>query len=618
MVIVSGIKQLFRTPFKTLFFFVLLILTTAFFTLGFNLWSLADSNMARIESAFITIGTAEQKPESLEIHSRWDAEKKSYRNFSFPVYGERLPISVLDFAGAGYILEPEKRPYYAAYDPGYIIVTDPLREAGFETTCIIVEFQPLEDCETADPVEIRITKVLMGYPTMEGGRELICNHFEEKTYKLYADKTYISYFGSNLSHEGSDYFVEYIPGWAIGSTQCTKDGTRIRDTLEPLAPWDEVTEGFYYTPRGRRWLELIDDIKESYRHTIPVVPTNGTKLLMPFFKGDARINEGRDITEEEFLSGEKVCLVQRRFAEKNRLYVGGSLRLPLIYASYYGSSSFDFGLDGETGGFGGYLNAKGERYTPFEDSEYEIVGIYDVAPADSFNRYALGGNAVIIPSRSVKNSDENNITYVGPMMGYNTSFRIPNGTIDKFMAAWKAQGIDGLEINFYDKGYSKIKAGLDSMKNMAVLLFTVGAATTLIAAMLFCHLFITKQRKRTAIERSLGLSKALCTLSLLAGILVITIPGSIIGSAGGSLLTDYAVEQINTQQSGEAFDTTFSDWVNSADNDMAENMSISAEGTPESWLAGASVIPLSLLIALLMVRGNLKEEPLRLLGEKER
>lgn len=187
------------------------------------------------------------------------------------------------------------------------------------------------------------------------------------------------------------------------------------------------------------------------------------------------------------------------------------------------------------------------------------------------------------------------------------------------MAAWEAQGIDGLEIKFYDRGYTKIKAGLDSIKGMAVMLFTVGAVTTLFAVILFCHLFITKQRKRTAIERSLGLSKALCTLSLLIGILVTIVPGYILGCAGGNMLTGYAVEQLNTQQTGEAFDTTFSDWVNSADNDIAGAAPVSLEGgAADNYIAGSAVIPLSLLIAWAAIRGNLKQEPLKLLGEKER
>lgn len=430
MVVISSIKQLFRTPVKTLFFFVLLIFTITFFMLGFNLWSFADSNMARIESTFMTIGTVEQKPLLAEMAVQWDAEKKEYRSFPRTTYGkERIPLSVLDFEGANYILKPEKRPFYVAYDPSYIIVTDPLAEAGFETTCVIVEFQPTKDCETGDPVEIRITKVLMGWPTMEDTRETICNHYEEKTYKLYAGKTYISNLGAKSAHEGADYLTEYVPGWAIRSTQSTKDGKYMPDTLERLAPWDEITENFYETPRGKRWLGLIEDRKESFMHTIPVIPTNCTKLLMAFYAGDARINEGRDITEEEYLSGEKVCIVQRGFAVKNGLSVGSRLRLPLIYADYYAWPSLDFSTGGESGSGAGYLNAKGERYAPFEDSEYKIVGIYDAAPGDMLDKYALGGNAVIIPSKSVKNSDENNITYVGPMFGYSTSFQIPNGTM---------------------------------------------------------------------------------------------------------------------------------------------------------------------------------------------
>lgn len=608
MVIINSIKQLMRTPLKTLFFFVMLVLTITFFMLGFNLWSDANENMRRLESTFVTIGTVEQKATSMATAETWDAEIKKYTYRTFPVTGDIIPLSALDFEGANYISKPEKRPFYCAYDPGYVVLNDPLYEAQIEETTIIVEMQPLEDCETGDPVPVKITKVLMGYPTLLDTTVMFCNHYEQKTYKLYAGKTYIVGLNSRTAHEGNEWFSEYTP-WGLMTTF---------DSETPV-PWDEVTYGFYETPKGRAWLNFVSMNKESVRHAIPVIPTNFTKLLMPFFDGDARITEGRDISDDEYKNGGNVCLVQKGFAEKNGLSVGGSLPLPLLYANYGYPSSLAFYPGGESGTMGNVLNENGEPYTPFDSDTYKIVGIYDVAAAYGYSPYTLGENAVVIPSASVKNSDESNTVNMGPMQGFSTSFRIPNGTIDKFMAAWKARGVDDLEIMFYDKGYSKIKAGLDEMKNMAILMLTVGAVTTLFTVILFCHLFITKQRRRTAIERSLGLSKARCTLSLLAGIFVIIIPAYIFGGLASHYLTGLAASRMNMAQAEVAYDTTFSDWVNGDDGDVAASVTISMEANDEGiYVAGAAVIPAALLIAFAAIRGNLKEAPLKLLSEKER
>ncbi len=617
MVVISSIKQLVRTPIKTLFFFVLLILTVTFLMLGFSLWSIANENMRRLESIFVTIGTVEQKATSMETWGRWDAELKEYIYYANPRQGDPVPISVLDFPGANYIRKPEKRLYYCAYDPSYNVVSDPAIAGAIMDGNLIVEIQPENDCETGDPVPATITKVLMGRQMFVDFHIMFCNHYEEKTYKLYAGKKYIVGLTEGKAHKGSEKYCEYTP-WGISISQRSKDGKNVESAIDTQIPWDEVTNGFYDTPKGKVWSEFISFCKESIWHTIPVIPTNFTKLLMQFFNGDARVIEGRDITDEEYASGEYVCLVSRCFAEENGLTVGSKLRLPLIYADYGAPSSLYFSPDGECGSGWLALNAKGEAYSVFANDVYSIVGIYDAAAAYEYSPYTLGGNAVIIPSASVKSSDENNIASASPYMeGHSTSFQIPNGTIDKFMAAWEAQGVDDLEIKFYDRGYSNIKAGLDEMKNMAILMFTVGAVTTLFVTILFCNLFITRQRRRTAIERSLGLSKALCTISLLLGILVIVIPAYVVGGAASNALTGWAVRAMNAPRAEEAFDTTYSDWANTVDDNIEASAEISAEGAGPTYLVGASLIPVALLIAFAAIRGNLREEPLKLLGEKE-
>lgn len=620
MVVFYSIRQLLRTPVKTIFFFVLLAGTIAFFALGYNLWTMTAQNIDQINRSFTTIGTVEQKPMSLQTGAMWNAYTKRYTYSNYPTYGSQIPLSALDFKGANYILGPEKRPYYVAYDPSYIISDTPnLDEASFDIHTLIVEIEPVADCIPSEPVPVRVKNVLLGRLGYYMDEIWFCDTLNDKPEPMYAGKTYImclqdDYFYFKSS--GNDKSV-YMPGGTVDTTQSKKNGERIPSTVKSAAAWDEVTDNFFDTPRGKQWQAFIDSFPKL-KHSIPVVPTNGTKLLMEFYTGDTRIIEGRDISAGEYQNGEKVCLVQDFFAKNNGLKVGDSIPLPLLYANYRYPSTLDFGPKGEPGLSYSLVNAKGEAYPVFENSIYRIVGIYNTQPTGLSQNYQLGGNAVVIPFASLKNSDDDNIVTAGPMMGYSTSFQIPNGQIEQYMAAWQAQNIAGLDIKFYDKGYTQIKAGLDSMMNVAIILFTVGAATTLFVLILFCHLFVTKQRKRTAIERSLGMSKKQCAASLLVGMLIIVVAACAAAGVASYHLTSSTMQQVNAASSQNSFDTLYSDWAANADAANTSSITVSTEGAGWGALAGAVFIPVALLIAWGNIRGNLKQEPLRMLSEKER
>jgi hypothetical protein len=612
MAVLNSIRQLLRTPAKTLFFFLLLICTIAFFVLGYSLWRIAESNIDKINRSFTTIGTVQQKPTSLATGSTWNAYTKSYSYHSGPVYGSPIPISVLDFPGANYIQKPEKRPVFYAYDPSYVIDEYAGFEMGFNAYNLILEMQPVADCVPSEPVLVRVKKVLWGSLTGSLGEIWFCDSGNDKPEPLYANKTYIVSLTTDLLYDISVGFDKtvYAPSRGIAGYQFTKDGKPVRDGDTITTSWDEVTDNFFETPRGKRWQALVESFARQ-KHMITVVPTNGTKLVMPFFEGNARINEGRDISAEEYRSGDKVCLISRYFARNNGLAVGDSMGLPLYYADYYSSPAYmwlPISL----------INARGESYSAFEDGAYRIIGIYDAVPMSSMSDYNLGENTVVIPMASVRHSDEDNIVAMGPMMGYSTSFQIPNGQIDQYMAAWNARGIADLDIRFYDKGYTKIMAGLETMRNTAVVLFAVGAVTTLFVLILFCHLFIAKQRKRTAIERSLGMSKRLCAASMLAGLLLVVLAAYAVGSAAGYGLAGLTAAGMDFSRGRAAFDTAFSDWANSSDANAISDVAVSTEGAARGALAAAAVIPAALLIATLNIRGNLKSEPLKMLGEKER
>ena len=73
---------------------------------------------------------------------------------------------------------------------------------------------------------------------------------------------------------------------------------------------------------------------------VPVGGTNSTNLLMAFYTGETYICQGRDITQEEYEKGERVCLISRDMVSdgdengRNAWKVGGEITLPLYCANY--------------------------------------------------------------------------------------------------------------------------------------------------------------------------------------------------------------------------------------------------------------------------------------------
>jgi ABC-type antimicrobial peptide transport system permease subunit len=407
-----------------------------------------------------------------------------------------------------------------------------------------------------------------------------------------------------------------VPYNAIASTQKNKNGELVKKISISSKNWTEVTDQFYETKEGQA-LETLTQVYERFiKHSFPVIPTNKTGLLMDFHQGNVSISQGRDITQEEYSRGEKVCIVPQGFAGRNELKVGDKINLQLYFADYNRSASLTYYPSGGINLLFTLLNAKGEAYPVFEDSNYEIVGIYSGTNQNNNpTGYEMGYNAVVIPSESVKNSDENNIADFGPMKGYTTSFQIPNGTTKEYMEKFQALGIDNLEISFYDGGYEKLASGMENLKMVALILVAVSGVTTLAILFFFIYLFITKQKKRTAIERSLGMSKKECILSMLYGILGVISLGAMAGSFLGFKIT--GVVMADSVGGEELYSTAFSNWVNNSDK-MAK---LSTSGT---WnnpiipiLLSLIVILVAIFISFLFIKNNLRAEPLGLLSKGE-
>lgn len=615
----NSIKQILRMPIRSFSFLLLIVTSSMFLTLGSLLWIMNNSIIKNYEDTFITIGTVEQKPLSVNTVTRWDAELKDYELRQRPVYSSFIPVSVLSFDGANYIHEPEKRSFYGSYAPDYKLVFD----NGFYDELLIAEVSPIEDCVPNESVQLKINKLFWGDSTFEGTTIWFCNHYAENPKALKKDKTYAMILGySNLAH-GSHYeksldasspTLEYSPD-SIQIIEYESDGTLMKDSLENegnnSSPYYEVTEGFYDSDIGKRLLSLAKGYRMSYK-TLPVTGTNSTMLLMPFYNGDAYISQGRDILDEEYEAGKKVCLVSNKFAKNNNLTIGSKVHLQLYYTNSRNSAGQIFLINGG-GAVYSSNGVDGEVYSVFEDEWYTIVGIYTATQGTSIN-YSMGGDEVVVPSNSIKNQSSNILAY-GTMKGYNTSFQIPNGSIEEYMSKWEKYGTNELEITFYDMGYSQIKSGLENMKHMSLVLLVIGLLTIIFILLFYSHLFINTQKVRTAIERCLGLSKKKVKQSLLFGIILLLFLGSTIGcTLGGMFSSHITTKNLNYIY----YDSSYS---NIADVEIKEAVLEEKENTIVvviTILESITVITLlGMLISIHRINKNLKIEPMKLLSEKK-
>lgn len=619
MILKNSMKQIGRTKAKMVAFLLLMILAVTFLSMGVNLWQACNTNIAKYEKAFMTIGVVNQKENAIEVTEHWDAAINEYSYWDKAVYDSILPISLLDFEGANYIVKPEQRPYYGAYCPDIRIWPADLEESIIRRWGSIVEIMPYEDCIPSKPVKVKVTRVLWG--ARKVGEDIwFCDQFNDNPGLLKTGKTYVTAIQSGLNpfrdsyYEPLAYTAPYNP---TISTQLNKEGERIGQIAMSFENWAEVSDNFYETKEGKKWEALVWANDWFIKNTIPVVPTNKTKLLMDFHQKNVAITVGRDISDEQYKNGEKVCIVPQRLASSNGFKVGDKINLQFYFTDYERSASLTYFPSGGLTLYFGLLNADGEAYSVFEDSEYEIVGIYN--GSDKTNQptgYEMGYNAVVIPASSVKNSNENNIVAYGPMKGYTTSFQIPNGTIQAYMEKFEALRLNNLEINFYDGGYEKLAAGMRNLKIVAMILVTVSAATTLAILFFFIFLFVSKQKKRTAIERSLGMNKKECILSMLYGIIGIVLIGGIIGSAAGFVITTFVISS-SMNAKAELYSTAFSNWVNNSDKAVESSLSGVSINPLISILLYIIVLLVALIIALVLINNNLRAEPLALLGKNE-
>ncbi len=683
----NGFKQLFRRPVRVALFFFLMTAASMLLIFGAAMYLQNAIRLQKLDEVFITVGTVEQPLLSTEyVNVGGECVSSGY---TVQNYGELVSPQELEFPGADYVIPPEQRPFYLAHLPESTVAIQPNYSS-------ILEFKALESSQTGGKAKVVITKVLLDgqvkaeeeyydyaktEPLKVGEEITVCQHELEGALSIEAGKTYIGCLEKKAPPLDLDFLPDFTTmspeevlawqehfqnqaGWqepnlefspAAGpfTTQCDPSGKKLSTSYYPAGlngtayRLEEVTEGFYEEGgHGQDWLALQKQMEISHQ-MYPVLAVIDPGLVPSFQESNVHVR-GRMITEEEYASGAKVCMVSRTFAQKNLLGVGDKIKLPLLCAMYgYQPDTEYYYVHNREDPCGTWfklpetcslLNAQGELYKPFWEEEYEIVGVFNVR----FPKKDLPfNNMLIIPKSSVGASDENNIAYFGPMNENMTSFQLPSGSLEDFQEGLQkyVPQASQLTIKYNDMGYASAAESLRSIEKTSLLLLIAGLLASAAVVALLLFFFVVREKKRTAIERSLGLSKRRCRVSLLSGLLLLTLFATALGSACAGVL----ISKTETLQQMEAiaeevegpdgemitkpvtnwdlgglyhFSASYSPW---AMWDVKGNQAKLEEIGVPPFLYFAAPALLCLLVgalSLLLIDRNLKIEPIALLSSK--
>lgn len=618
------LKELFRTPLKTLLFLLLLSLSAALLAVGVNLYASCETARREVASQYQTVGTIRQMPDSTKTTFFSLGSMGDGYFMDEPVYSTRLPEGIFDGLPAKFPVE--NRP---------LLFTTGKRDGGTDLNAYggsrnyIFTFTTSEDVDTTDQAfldahasyqasfELDITLLsLNGKETKQPGLLLWSLDPAEFPTRLQAGTEYVAYGSLGYGSESIPFYLMQAPVTYHPSVFGNEP-----EYLEELV--FENTPAFWNSAEGACFSAIQENTDALRTGVFPTVPTQSLLLLDPFYRGEVNIKYGRAITEEEFASGAKVCLIPENLATdpkgadeggispfSNYLQAGDTVSLTWRGA-VYGMSPVYFSQDG------GYMPTEMITADPLpvcEGGEYEIVGVYATNAVGGLNDMNLGYNEVIVPAASFDFSSVP-VLCGGPVQPASCSFQLENGTADRFMEAVSALGYENLQVGINDQGYTSIAKGLDAVGLIAFILLLAGGISALCLLLFFVYLQIARKQREAAVQISLGAGKRRCAAFLMLSVMLVILLGAAAGSLIGHQVTGSVSAQVFSQAKTSGYSRDYSDQFESGmDVDYAYE-----GGASPLWslVSGLSIAGAGLLLAAGFTARSLRKEPLEQLTRKE-
>ena len=260
--------------------------------------------------------------------------------------------------------------------------------------------------------------------------------------------------------------------------------------------------------------------------SIDVITTECTNSILQFNRGDLYVVEGRNFTKKEHAAAAQVCLMSEKLALKNGISVGDTVAIDM-----YRTSFVTWDLNWARIPFSSYWGNEllGKK-------EYKIIGLFNTPEWDStYMKMSLSPNTVIVPA-DIQNGE------VGYLPKAMYAAIVQNGHGEDFLAEMEALE-PGSSNHFviYDQGYSEVAPAMEAFAKNARLVAAGCAAVFALAGGMFLALARAKHRHDLGVMRSLGATKQKAFSAFLVRCAVPVLFGGVLGCAAAQLFFGRAV-----------------------------------------------------------------------------
>ena len=654
----SSVKQALRAPVKLICFLLICALSAALLCIGLNLNENAKKNIAATDAAFVTIAVPKlfayvdrngnlvddinnfdyigyiecasrdydlsliensSAVEKIDVRGRFGAKVNSENYLEYGNVLQSAQVKDIIIFKVGSDEQITIRPYSPAVSVPVTVEYSASGYTDFAENLNISSFLNIYNYSGAVRETEDGTQIPTDFPEFEIGTES-----EDGSFYLEPGKTYIASvnleimqqndangnpIGDNLKVLGiivSDdnyhcetYYEYQNRTWAETYTS------------EPMSqmPIALYSDDFFDTERGMFFKEAIDAYIAT-ANSLTAITTSDADSMLPFHSGGVYVSDGRKISEDEYLSGAKVCLVSDYMAECNGWSVGDKLSLSFYEAKY------NFTMQ--------YLQSKFAAPTTdyFDEGEYEIVGIFsgNVRVSQNISGYSMGeglyAKDVIIPTSSVTGAPAPEIS------SYSTSIRLINDKAEDFLTELAQSGLTEeqnggyqLEVTVYDQGYSAFAPGIKQLSSIGRTMLILSLAVAALSAILLAVIHFLQKRREIAFMRSLGVKRGQVVVIVAIGLALVCLIGAAIGAAAGSAFSAKVTEAVLQTESAEETDGAFSTAQGEGEYKDFEYI---LDSNPAYAVASAvSVSVVFLIIIVLLTLNEYRKSPMLLLGEKE-
>ena len=299
-------------------------------------------------------------------------------------------------------------------------------------------------------------------------------------------------------------------------------------TIPTMVKLSGTGEAFLQEAEGQLWKETLEHM-EINNHGFPVLAVDKLGYQVAFARGDSRITEGRDFTQEELTRESRVCIISENLAVGNGLSVGDTIPMQTYgYDPNIEIVQREIALGTRFPSAAIYSDVTG--FTS-QMEEYTIVGIYrqNNAWENQDDVYGLTPNVIFVPKGSISGD------FRLGNQGIFYTLVLHNGKMTEFQKLQTQAGYPDLFICM-DGGYTEIASGLDTYEGVAAKALYIGAGGSTVILLLFLVLCPLQQRKNLFLMGSLGTSPGGKIRHIFVSTMVLLVPGVVLGVLTGALL----------------------------------------------------------------------------------